>query len=111
MGGTVAVPCPGPATRMPRADGHGRCCAALMSKPDLPDGDLREVYRQLKRGAGREYVDDGNVDELISLAEEDDNAALAQQLREWRSPCTVHDGAMPSTIAPTPGFNRENAKH
>lgn len=73
--------------------------------------DPREIYAQLKRGIGHQHVTDDNVDELIAMAREYGDGELEAQLREWQAPCSAHSGKMPSTIAPTPGFNRENVKH
>lgn len=70
--------------------------------------EIEDIYRQLTRGLGHERVTDDNVFELIRRAEEDGRQILAQELREWQSPCNPD---APSTIAPTPGFNRENRKH
>lgn len=70
--------------------------------------EIEDIYRQLTRGLGHERVTDDNVFELIRRAEEDGRQVLAQELREWQSPCNPD---APSTIAPTPGFNRENRKH
>ncbi|AKJ29619.1 hypothetical protein [Caldimonas brevitalea] len=72
------------------------------------DNQLQEIYRQLKRGLGHEHVTDDNVFGLIELAQRDGHQLLEQELREWQSPCG--GDARPSTIAPTPGFNRENVK-
>ncbi len=80
-----------------------------MSDPnDAPRAQaIEDIYRQLTRGLGRERVDDDNVFELIRRAEQDGHTVLAQELREWQSPCNPD---APSTIAPTQGFNRQNAK-
>ncbi|WP_119155503.1 hypothetical protein [Caldimonas tepidiphila] len=75
-----------------------------------PGSDLDEIYRQLKRGIGHEHVNDDNVFALIERAERDGNALIAQELREWQAPCRPDDRGLPSTVAPTRGFNRENAK-
>lgn len=81
-------------------------------KPNGPDRqeDLDEIYRQLKRGLGHQHVTDDNVSALIERAELDGNALIAQELREWQNPCRPDSSGMVSTIAPTRGFNRENAK-
>ncbi len=73
--------------------------------------DLSEIYRQLKRGVGHEHVTDDNVFELIALAQRDGNTQLEQQLREWQAPCSDGSNGVPSTIAPTKGFNREHVRH
>ncbi|HSN33142.1 MAG TPA: hypothetical protein VLU41_10705 [Ideonella sp.] len=72
--------------------------------------DLNEIYRQLKRGVGRQWVTDANVFALIDIAVLDGNRMLATELREWQAPCSDGSEGVPSTIAPTRGFNRENAK-
>ena len=80
-----------------------------MSTP--ADGaDPTEIYRKLKRGLGHELVTDANVDALIALAEQDGHLLLQQELREWRAPCSDGSEGVPSTIAPTRGFNREHVK-
>ena len=67
--------------------------AATGHTPD--DGaDIDSIYRALQRGAGRELVTDGNVAELISLAESRGNSQLEYLLREWRSSCG-NDPALP----------------
>lgn len=68
---------------------------------------LEDTYQQLVKGAGRERVNDDNVDALIRRAEQDDHRVLANELREWQAACGRD---APSTIAPTAGFNRENVK-
>lgn len=70
--------------------------------------EIEDIYRQLTRGLGHERVTDDNVFELIRRAEEDGRQVLAQELREWQSPCNPD---APGIVAPTPGFNRENRKH
>lgn len=72
--------------------------------------DLDEIYRQLKRGVGHEHVNDDNVFALIERASLDGHRLLEQELREWQAPCRPDSSGLPSTIAPTPGFNRANAK-
>lgn len=69
--------------------------------------EIEDVYRKLTKGLGHELVNDDNVFALIRRAEQDGHTVLAQELREWQSPCNPDS---PSTIAPTPGFNKENAK-
>jgi hypothetical protein len=49
--------------------------------------DLLGIFRSLKRGVGREKVNDGNVDSLIALAKEHGEVQLEYLLREWRSDC------------------------
>jgi hypothetical protein len=54
---------------------------------DNEDEDVLGIFRSLKRGAGREKVNDGNVDSLIALAKEHGEVQLEYLLREWRSDC------------------------
>jgi len=75
-----------------------------------PPDDIDAIYRELKKGIGHEHVNDDNVFALIERAELDGNQLIAQELREWQSPCRPDSSGMPSTIAPTRGFNKENAK-
>jgi hypothetical protein len=49
--------------------------------------DVMGIFRSLKRGVGREKVNDGNVDSLIALAKEHGEVQLEYLLREWRSDC------------------------
>ncbi|WOB10828.1 hypothetical protein [Piscinibacter gummiphilus] len=74
------------------------------------DLSIDEIYARLTRGVGRELVNDDNVFALIERAERDRHAILATELREWQAPCSSVQ-QVPSTIAPTRGFNRENVKH
>lgn len=78
---------------------------------DTAPSDINHIYRQLRLGLGHELVTDANVDELIALAEQHKDAQTAALLREWRAPCSDGSNGVPSTIAPTRGFNRENVKH
>jgi hypothetical protein len=73
--------------------------------------DPQHIYRQLKLGLGHELVNDGNVFELMALAQKDGNQLLATELREWQAPCSDSNDGPRSTIAPTRGFNKDNAKH
>lgn len=73
--------------------------------------DPVDIFRKLKRGLGHELVNDDNVFELIALAKHEGHPLLEQTLREWQAPCSDGSNGMPSTIAPTRGFNRENVKH
>lgn len=72
--------------------------------------ELLEIYRLLKRGLGHERVTDDNVFALIDIAQRDGNRQIEALLREWQSPCSDGSEGVPSTIAPTRGFNREHAK-
>jgi len=58
------------------------------------DDPIAEAYHALKRGVGRELVNDDNVDALILMARENGEVELEYLLREWRSPCG-DDPAMP----------------
>lgn len=49
--------------------------------------DIEDIYHALKRGEGRERVDDANVGTLIEMAQERRDAQLELLLREWRSVC------------------------
>lgn len=49
--------------------------------------DVRGIFRSLKRGVGREKVNDRNVDSLIDLAKQHGEVQLEYLLREWRSDC------------------------
>jgi hypothetical protein len=71
---------------------------------------INEIYAQLVRGFGHQHVDDDNVFALIAQAERDGHQILATELREWQAPCSRVE-TVPSTMAPTRGFNRENVKH
>lgn len=73
--------------------------------------DTLEIYRQLRQGLGHQHVGDDNVDELISMASNNGDTTIEKLLREWRAPCSDGSEGVPKTIAPTPGFNKLNAKH
>jgi hypothetical protein len=81
-----------------------------MKSPDNPT-DPQHIYRQLKLGLGHELVNDQNVHALIDLARQDGHQLLEKELREWHAPCNADDSGLPSTIAPTPGFNKTHVKH
>lgn len=49
--------------------------------------DIQAIFRSLKRGGGREKVNDANVDSLIALAKEYGEVQLEYLLSEWRSEC------------------------
>jgi hypothetical protein len=49
--------------------------------------DVLGIFRSLKRGVGREKVNDSNVDALIALAKEHGEVQLEYLLREWHSDC------------------------
>ena len=73
--------------------------------------DPQYIYRQLKLGLGHELVNDQNVFALIDIARQDGHKLLEKELREWQAPCNADDSGLPSTIAPTPGFNKTHVKH
>jgi hypothetical protein len=54
--------------------------------PDMGE-DVLGIFRSLKRGVGREKVNDRNVDSLIALAKQHGEVQLEYLLREWRSDC------------------------
>ena len=80
-------------------------------KTPIDSTDPQHIYRQLKLGLGHELVNDQNVVELIDMARRDGHKLLEKELVEWKEPARSTDEGPPSTIAPTRGFNRENAKH
>lgn len=79
-----------------------------MTEPTTPSID--EIYKRLTRGLGHELVNDGNVFALIERAERDRRTQLAVELREWQAPCSSV-AQVPTTMAPTAGFNKEHVKH
>lgn len=83
-----------------------------MARADFPapSDELMGIYRDLKKGMGHDRVDDGNVFALIDIADRYGDELTARLLREWQAPCSDGSEGVPSTIAPTRGFNRENAK-
>ncbi|WP_157268153.1 hypothetical protein [Azohydromonas aeria] len=75
---------------------------------------IQGIYRQLKKGLGRELVNDDNVGALIELAARDGEQILEQELREWQAPCGVAPDASAGGLhhlAPNPGFNKTHVKH
>ncbi len=68
------------------------------------DDDIESIFQALRRGSGRERVHDGNVQALIELARERQDAPLELLLREWRSPCGDDPQApvLPPAIPPAP---------
>ena len=80
-------------------------------KPQGNPTDPQFIYRQLKLGLGHELVTDQNVFALIDLARQDGHQLLEKELREWQAPCSADDSGLPSTIAPTPGFNKTHVRH
>lgn len=74
------------------------------------DPEIDDVYQALRRGGGRERVNDDNVDALIRRAQAEGHSVLAEELREWQAPCG--GSASPwLTGAPRPTFNQANKKH
>lgn len=74
------------------------------------DSDIERVYQALRRGVGREEVNDANVQALIRRAQADGHAVLAEELREWQAPCGGTETPWASG-APRPTFNQANKKH
>jgi hypothetical protein len=58
-----------------------------MSQNRISSARPEEIYRKLESGTGHELVDDSNVDELIQMAHQKDNATIETILREWRADC------------------------
>jgi hypothetical protein len=46
-----------------------------------------DIYAKLRRGEGRELVNEGNVHSLTALAMRNGHAVLAEELREWGAAC------------------------
>ena len=62
--------------------------SSLGSQPNpANDEDVPGIFRSLRRGVGREKVNEANVDSLIALAREHGEVQLEYLLREWRSDC------------------------
>ena len=55
--------------------------------PPQREQDIGRIYDALAHGRGRQWVDDGNVDALVEMAQRAGNAQLELLLREWRSAC------------------------
>jgi hypothetical protein len=79
-------------------------------QPSMSD-ELLQIYQELKAGRGHARVNDGNVFALIAIAQRYGDPLIEQLLREWQAPCSDGSNGVPVTIAPTPGFNRQNVKH
>ena len=75
-----------------------------------PNEELLQIYQELKTGRGHHRVNDQNVFQLAAMAHHYGDTLIEQLLREWQAPCSDGSNGVPSTIAPTRGFNRENAK-
>jgi hypothetical protein len=86
---------------VPTADGK---LGADIPSVDAPEReqDLGRIYDALVHGRGREWVDDGNVDALVMMAQRAGNAQLELLLREWRSPCGEDADAvqLPAAVPP-----------
>ena len=70
--------------------------------PPQREQDLDRIYDALAHGRGREWVDEGNVDALVAMAQRAGNAQLELLLREWRSPCGEDAAAvqLPPAVPP-----------
>jgi len=79
-------------------------------QPSMSD-ELLQIYQELKEGRGHARVNDDNVFALIAIAQRYGDPLIEQLLREWQAPCSDGSNGVPVTIAPTPGFNRQNVKH
>jgi hypothetical protein len=75
-----------------------------------PNDELLQIYQELKTGRGHHRVNDQNVFQLAAIANHYGDPLIEQLLREWQAPCSDGSNGVPSTIAPTRGFNRDNAK-
>lgn len=53
---------------------------------DTPQ-EIERIFELLEKGAGRERVNDSNVDELIERAHAAGQTVLETELREWKAPC------------------------
>ena len=49
--------------------------------------DIERIFDLLEQGAGRECVNDSNVDQLIERAHDAGRTILETELREWKAPC------------------------
>ncbi len=62
--------------------------AAARPAPNEPfDARVLDIYAKLRRGEGRELVNEGNVHSLTALAMRNGHAVLAEELREWGAAC------------------------
>lgn len=55
---------------------------------DIDASNVDSVYQALLQGVGHELVTEANVTELITRAEAGKHPVLADELREWRAPCS-----------------------
>ena len=60
-----------------------------------PEESLAAIYHKLRAGMGHELVNDGNVHELISIAQGYGDELVETLLREWEAPCGVVGGTPP----------------
>jgi hypothetical protein len=83
-----------------------------MKDKRIDASDPVEIFHQLKKGVGRELVNEGNVAALLAIARNEGHQVLERELREWQAPMggTTRDGPA-STVVPTRGFNKDHAKH
>lgn len=82
----------------------------MMHADGLDDPEIDRVYQALRRGTGRELVNDDNVQALIRRAQAEGHPVLAEELREWQAPCG--GAATPTrTGEPRPTFNQSHKKH
>lgn len=65
--------------------------------------EASEIYQALRVGRGHDRVSESNVDELISLAQQNGDAQTEVLLREWRSLCGEDPQmpALPEQVPPT----------
>lgn len=59
---------------------------AMQTPSDAPQ-DIERIFGLLETGAGRELVNDTNVDALIERAHAAGRTILETELREWKAPC------------------------
>ncbi len=55
--------------------------------PNDDPQDIERIFGLLEKGAGRELVNDTNVDALIEQAHAAGRTILETELREWKAPC------------------------
>lgn len=97
---TSPVPAP---ERPPVRTADGKLGADIPAvDPPERETDLGRIYEALAHGRGREWVDDGNVDALVEMAQRDGNRQLELLLREWRSSCGEDAAAvqLPPAVPP-----------
>jgi hypothetical protein len=97
---TSPVPAP---EHSPGRPADGKLGADLpAADPAQREQDLGRIYDALAHGRGREWVDEGNVDALVTMAQRAGNPRLELLLREWRSPCGEDAAAvqLPPAVPP-----------